>query len=258
MGELEVAHVAAFGASEGAALVSEELALDQRVGDRAAVDAHQPVGGAVAVAVDRADHEALAGARLAVDQHREIGLRHLLDEVADLADLRAVSHELWKGHLPFLGGQPRRRRRGRPLAVGQGVLHHAKEFAELHRLGDEVPGTQLHCGHGRIDRAVAGHHDDRDVPIDLPDPLERLQAVHPGHPDVEDDQMGKLLTDERQGLLRPRGRPGAIALRLEEALEHLAKRLFVVHDEDSLGFLGRGHRRVLLWAPFECRRRSLA
>ena len=59
-------------AGEGAANVAEELALDQRLRQRTAVDGHEGAGRAVAAAVDEAREDLFAGPRLAVDQHGQI------------------------------------------------------------------------------------------------------------------------------------------------------------------------------------------
>ena len=55
--------VARVRAGEGAALVAEELALEQGLGDRAAVDRHERPVGSRAVRVDRARDELLARCR---------------------------------------------------------------------------------------------------------------------------------------------------------------------------------------------------
>ena len=76
VGQLEEADPPGDGAGEGALLVAEELALDQPLGDRGAVDRDQRPGGAPAVRVDRAGDELLAGPALAGDEHGGVGRRH--------------------------------------------------------------------------------------------------------------------------------------------------------------------------------------
>ena len=65
----EEARVRLHGAGEGAADVAEELALEQGIGDGAAVDGHEPAVAAGARHVDGAGDQLLAGAALAGDQH---------------------------------------------------------------------------------------------------------------------------------------------------------------------------------------------
>ena len=67
---LEASLARADRAGEGAAHVAEELGLEQRLGNRAAVDRDEAVRAARAGVVDRARGELLAGAGFAGDQHR--------------------------------------------------------------------------------------------------------------------------------------------------------------------------------------------
>src|SRR5207245_5872405 len=77
--EREAPDVALDGAGERALHVAEQLTLDQASRDRAGV--HLDEGSAVprAPRVDRAGHELLACSGLAVDQHRRVRRRDLLD-----------------------------------------------------------------------------------------------------------------------------------------------------------------------------------
>jgi hypothetical protein len=70
IGLLEAAAPRVLGTGEGTALMAEELALEQRVADRGAVDRHHASGCAARGKVDRPRHELLSGATLAHDQQR--------------------------------------------------------------------------------------------------------------------------------------------------------------------------------------------
>ena len=82
------------GAGEGAALVAEQLRLQQLVGHAAAILHHQRAGAAARVVMDAARQQLLAGAGLALDQDRQLGLRRLAREVAKLGHLLADIDEL--------------------------------------------------------------------------------------------------------------------------------------------------------------------
>src|SRR5204863_7126264 len=69
VGRLEHAVVVADRAGEGAALVAEELAVEERVGDAAAVHREEDAIPAAAARVDRACDELLAGAALAGEEN---------------------------------------------------------------------------------------------------------------------------------------------------------------------------------------------
>ena len=70
IGQLEAAGAPIGGAGERAALVPEDLALEQRLRNRRAVDGDKRRLGARAELVDRLRDQLLARARLADDEHR--------------------------------------------------------------------------------------------------------------------------------------------------------------------------------------------
>jgi hypothetical protein len=67
---LEQSGLGLAGIGERAALEAEELGLQQRLGNRAAVDVHERTGGPRATAVDRRGQEPLARPRLAENEDR--------------------------------------------------------------------------------------------------------------------------------------------------------------------------------------------
>ena len=94
---LELADAPAVGAGEGALLVAEQLALQQRLGDGGAVDRQERLVGPAAVLVEGAGDQLLAGAALAEDQDVDVlrgdpadGLAHLLHDRAAADDAVAA------------------------------------------------------------------------------------------------------------------------------------------------------------------------
>ena len=81
------------GAAEGAALVSEQFAFDQGVDDGGTIDCGKWSVLPAAVPVDVARDQLLSGSAFAENEHRRLGARHLVDEIADLADRRTVPHD---------------------------------------------------------------------------------------------------------------------------------------------------------------------
>src|SRR5262249_54175582 len=77
----EEARLVAERSSERTAHVAEELALEQRLGERSAIDGDERTGAARAVLVDRARDHLLPGAALAEDQHRAAARRHSRDRL---------------------------------------------------------------------------------------------------------------------------------------------------------------------------------
>ena len=85
-------------AGERALAVAEQLGLQQVVGDRPAVDGDERPVGPRPVGVDHLRHQLLAGAALAVDEHRQVGRRGLLRDLQRFEQLgvvaeRAFEHE---------------------------------------------------------------------------------------------------------------------------------------------------------------------
>src|SRR5207245_6922440 len=66
--EFEASFLASRGAREGALLVSEQLGLEERLGQRRAVDGDERTVAPSRALVDRARHQLLPGTTLALDQ----------------------------------------------------------------------------------------------------------------------------------------------------------------------------------------------
>src|SRR5690606_37712374 len=73
--ELDLPAHATIGAREGAALVSEELALDELARERGAVDGDEGAVLPRRVHVDRPREQGLSGAGLAAEEHGGVGAR---------------------------------------------------------------------------------------------------------------------------------------------------------------------------------------
>ena len=71
-------------------IVTEELALEQRLGKRGAVDRHERAARAPAARVHRACDQLLARARLTEQEHRRVGALRLAHEVETRAHARAL------------------------------------------------------------------------------------------------------------------------------------------------------------------------
>ena len=85
VGHLELAALLLAGAGEGAFFVAEQLAFEQRLGQRRAGDRHERLLRAVAGIVDGARDQLLAGAAFALNQHRAAQAGHLLRQLQNVA-----------------------------------------------------------------------------------------------------------------------------------------------------------------------------
>ena len=83
VGELEATDAVRDSAGEGAALVAEHLALEEVLGDRAAVHRHEAACCACRQPVQRGRDELLARAALTRDEDRCVRRRHAPDDLED-------------------------------------------------------------------------------------------------------------------------------------------------------------------------------
>ena len=98
----ELTDAARLRAREGALLVTEQQRLEHLVGDRGAIDGDERARAALRVRVNEARKHFLAGAALAVQEHRHVALRDARRELEQLAARGILGH-----------GQCGRRRVGR-------------------------------------------------------------------------------------------------------------------------------------------------
>ena len=191
------------GAGERAAHVAEQLAVEQRADERAAVDRHERTARAPAGEVERARDQLLAGAALAGDQHGRVGLRDLVDRRAHLlhrrrvADHRAVREAL--GQLAVLAAQ---------LVLGERALDDEAQLVGRERLADVVARAELHAAHGGVDRRIRGDQQHRGRRLAGEQLRQDRHAVLIGQVDVAQHEIELLARDrgDRTGastLLRP-------------------------------------------------------
>src|SRR5690606_37609625 len=190
----------AVGARERALDVAEQLGLEQVFRDCAAVERHERGVTAIALAVDEARDELLAGSALAGDQHgRRVACdlrgnleraRHggrLRDDlaVASLdADFLAQARDFAAQRLTLLG-----------------LLEREHELVRTERLGEVVVGAALHRLDGHLDAAVGGHDDDHALAIGLAVAVEEVEPAEAGHAHVAEDDVGLQLQRPAQTLL---------------------------------------------------------
>src|SRR5262249_11113723 len=94
LGRLEEPAAVVRRARERASPVAEQLALEERLLERGAVDGEERRLRTRALAMDRARDELLAGPRLALDQHRDGRRGRALHQPEDLGHRRARADDL--------------------------------------------------------------------------------------------------------------------------------------------------------------------
>jgi hypothetical protein len=101
VGLLELADALVGRAGERAFLVTEQDALDEVFGDRAAVDGHERLAGALALALDGAGDQLLADTGFAFDQNRNVGIGGAATERDDTLHGVAAHDQVFEGQLAF-------------------------------------------------------------------------------------------------------------------------------------------------------------
>ena len=139
------------------------------------------------------------------------------------------------------------------VAVGleaQQVPHAYAQLGAVHRLAQEVFRPGLEASHLRLTVVTDRDHDDRNVPrrgVGLETLRERV-PVHDGHHDVQQDEIGRIGGDAREGLGGACSALQHEALGPEHDLQQPAVLQLVVDDEDprgAIGTIGRPpHRRT--------------
>src|SRR3954447_26001758 len=132
----------------------------------------------------------------------------------------------------------------REVAVGaaQKCLDAAHQLAQAERLRQVVIRAELEPD-DLVDLVVTrGQNEDRHLRAGRTEAPQDLEAIHPGQPDVEDHEVGRLARRDLEPLL-----PGAcdrdlVPLLLEGVLDATRDRVFVFDDEDGGCHAGMLHR----------------
>ena len=220
-------------AREAAFDVSEQLALDQLFRNRRAVDFHEGFGFPRAQGVDGVRHQLFPGTALAVDQHAAVGRGHQLHLLAQRLHGHAVADDAV--FRLRVAAQPHVFELQPPVI--QRVLQHHGELLDGKRLLQKIEGAQLGGLDGGLNIAVAGDHDHRRPVADgnLLDARERLHAIDPRQPDIEQHQLGGLARQIFQALFARGYGPRLIALVVQHPAQGLPDAGLVVHHQNPRG-----------------------
>ena len=127
------------------------------------------------------------------------------------------------------------------LLLVQRPLDGQLQFFVDQRLGEEVEGAQADGFDGRLDRAVAGDHDDGRGRLLLAAIGQHVEAVVVAQADVGQHQVVGLAIDGRGGLGQAGRRVGLVAL-VAEPVGHRGQQMpIVVHQEQRAALLHAKH-----------------
>src|SRR6185437_3925088 len=119
------------------------------------------------------------------------------------------------------------------LMLLPGAAHEHVDLGHAVRLGEIVVGAELHRRDRRLDGAVAGDDDDfRRVGLRA-ERLERFEAVHLRHHDVDQGDVERLVAHGLERRLAVADADHVMAAPAEEGGENLREVLFVLAHEDA-------------------------
>jgi len=229
---LEAAVTPSLRARERTALVSEELAFQQRLGEGRAVQLHEGALRPRAAFVNGGGDQLLARPRLARDEHAGSRRGDLRDGLEDRIHGSGTPHDV--GEAVFLseaGAQ-------QACFLAQATVlelarHHQGQLAHIDGFGEVVSGPGAHGSHGRLDLAEGRHDHHGQIGIQLVQLAQQLDSVHAGHLEIGHHDFGREVGYLAEGLEAVSGRLGRVALVAEELGESRAGIDLVVDDEDS-------------------------
>ena len=229
--ELELARLPRRRAGERALLVTEELGLEQRLGNRGAVDGDERSVGARAQHVQRAREQLLARAALAFDQHGRVGRRRAMQRQRHLFQLGVLADD---GRGAATGGEFLLEENvlHRHAALRRGTLDHQQQMIRIDWLREEIEGAFFHRGDRVLNAAECGHDDHRQLRIELLGGTQDAEAVAIGQAKVGQDDAGPGFTERLDGFRLIARFDDGVALRFERMPQHGAKRVLVLHQED--------------------------
>jgi hypothetical protein len=217
--------------------VPEQLALEERLGHRRAIDGDERAILPAPVAVEGTRNDLLAGPAFARDEHGDVRLCDPLDQLEDRLHRRAPAD-----HLVVAGGPCGRAAETLDLLTELAMLRRAidgdGEHIVLHRLADEVVGARANRRDRRGEATERRQDDHGHVGPIRHDPLAELDAAHAAHVEVGDDDVEVVAQHEALSLLGRRARRDLFAALPERNRERLAEAGVVV-DEQEAGAHGR-------------------
>ena len=233
VGLVEQTALLADGPGERAALVPEELGLEQRLRHRPAVDSDE-LAAPPRVVVDRPGDQLFPGARLAGDQHRRRRAGDALHDAEDLLHLRALADDVGES-VALLEGAAEVEVLVLELLPLDGLADDDLELVDVERFGDVVVRAGLERLDGRLRRRMCRDHDDGDRRVLALDLAQEIEPRAVGEHEIAQHEIGLALLQHRARVRHRRRGFDAAAFFFEDDGQEVAQRRFVVDDEEVHG-----------------------
>ncbi len=232
----ELAGMLVGGAGEGALFVAEQDAFDEVVRDRAAVDRHERPRATVTGALYSAGDQFLADARFAFDQDGDLRGGGALAEADDALHAGRTGDDVAECQRAARGPFHPRHFALEGIELQRIFDRDLKAFRRR-RFDDEIHRAGAHRRDNRVDPAVGGLHDYRDVAFLSLQFRQHRHSVHRRHGKVEDDQRDafafRAVEERERGLAAVGGQRG-VALALHRRGQQPALDRIVVDDQNGL------------------------
>ena len=214
--------------------VAKQLALRVLVVQIAAHDGDERAARLRALAREEAREQLASAAGLTREQRVRVVLRDARDLLAQRTHRLTLAgrHGVLRGDAaPLL----------LVAAHGERSFHRAQQLRERNGLLDEIDGAEARGLDGRVDGAVARHHDDGARRAALRPFAQQRDAVGVGHPDIEQDEIELLPFARAARFLRVGGRRDVVAFFAQDLIDQSPNVGLVVDNQNS-----RAHARSLL------------
>jgi hypothetical protein len=214
--------------------MTEQLGLEQLLGDRAAVHGDEHPIRPPAVVVEGSSDQLLAGPALAGHQHGAVGVCDPLDDVEDALEPRGIADDPVEA---VAGAKLRLEQTVLALesTVLDGLLDQTADHVEWALVEGllEVPeGTRVQRLDGALRAAIAGDHDAGEVRIHVVDLPDEFEPGNPRHLDVAEHEVKGLGRHERHRLAGVACSAHLMAGSREDPLQGAPVELLVVDDQD--------------------------
>jgi hypothetical protein len=146
-----------------------------------------------------------------------------------------------------------RQQMGSRALAQQGAQNRRRHLHHVEGLLEVVADPAADAFGGALDRAAAGDDDDLDVGELAADDPHQLVAPHPGHVEVDGDEVDFVRAQDLEGLRAALGLQHRV-IRGEDHPERFAGAAFVVDDQDGGSFVLCFHAGLAPLAPVKARR----
>ena len=232
IGSLKEAAAILAGAGEGTLHVAEQLGFEERLGECAAIDGDEGLFGARAILVDGARDEFFSRAAFAGDEHAAGLWRDGLNQVEDLAHLRAGADDVVEAR-KAADLAPENAGLFLQFDVLGNLCDRLAQFIDESVAFDDVAvGAEIDGIDGRGERGNAGNQDEDGLRRNFAGKAEQVHTAHVAHIDIGDDDVEKLSFQAALSLLAAGSQLHTMSVFSKGDFEELADGSFVVNHQN--------------------------